>query len=194
MSFYRPLPWLSVTGALDERHGTMTVQVPGPQRACGDCLLCCKVLPVPDIEKPANKWCEHAKIAHGCKIYANLPQSCRTWSCLWVLDAGLPPELQPHKSHVIFDMMTDQIAAVGLGGEVDQHEVVQLWVDPIYPEAHRRPIVRELIEHIADKFRLSTLARIGGRGILIAAPSLTSDRKWMEKISVLEDPSNPVRK
>lgn len=185
---------MKITGAFNESTNTMTVKIPGPQKRCGDCLLCCKVLPIADIGKPANKWCQHAKIGHGCKIYADLPDSCRNWSCLWVLEGTWPAELQPNKSHVIFDMMTDQVAAVQDSGRIDQHEVIQLWVDPDYPEAHRAKVVRDMIEFIAMSYGLSTLARIGGRGILIAAPPLTSDRRWMEKTSILEDPNNPVRK
>ena len=28
-------------------------------RACGDCRLCCKVFPLPVLEKPAGTWCRH---------------------------------------------------------------------------------------------------------------------------------------
>jgi len=32
---------------------------PIPDRACGNCTLCCKVNGVPELEKPVDEWCKH---------------------------------------------------------------------------------------------------------------------------------------
>ena len=190
MSQYAPVPWLPF--AVTHNDSETIVEVPGPQRACGACLLCCKVLPVRDIEKPANKWCRHAQIGAGCKIYANLPTSCRVWSCLWVLDKTMPEELQPSRSHVIFDHMTDVVAAVDEQGRMERRRVIQLWVDPSHPAAHRAPAVRNVISKIGESFAMPTLARIGdSKGVLIAPPSMTPDGQWFEKVSVLGNPYSP---
>ena len=37
-----------------------------PGRECGSCSLCCKVYNVPEIEKPAGKWCRHCTPGKGC--------------------------------------------------------------------------------------------------------------------------------
>jgi hypothetical protein len=29
-------------------------------RSCGSCSLCCKVMPVQELSKPAGQWCVHA--------------------------------------------------------------------------------------------------------------------------------------
>jgi hypothetical protein len=34
-------------------------------RICGDCRLCCKTLEVPELQKPAGKWCGHAYLETG---------------------------------------------------------------------------------------------------------------------------------
>lgn len=53
-------------------------------RQCGECGLCCKILGVPEIEKPANKWCGHYAAHKGCTIYESRPEPCRAFRCLWL--------------------------------------------------------------------------------------------------------------
>lgn len=53
--------------------------------------MCCKVLAVHAIAKPAGSWCPHCKPkGGGCGIYRERPGECRTFSCAWL--AGLLPE------------------------------------------------------------------------------------------------------
>jgi hypothetical protein len=42
-------------------------------RQCGDCTMCCKVLPIEELSKPAHQWCQHAKPGSGCAIYQSRP-------------------------------------------------------------------------------------------------------------------------
>ena len=44
-----------------------------PGRACGTCSLCCKVLSVFELAKPAGKWCTHCRPGNGCDVYATRP-------------------------------------------------------------------------------------------------------------------------
>lgn len=63
------------------------------KRICGDCQLCCKLMPVEEFDKPANCRCEHQRTGKGCAIYADRPMSCALWNCRWLVDtecAGLP--------------------------------------------------------------------------------------------------------
>lgn len=56
-------------------------------RICGDCRLCCKTLEVPELQKPAGKWCGHAYVEPGgamCSIYDKRPESCRAFQCMWL--------------------------------------------------------------------------------------------------------------
>lgn len=71
-------------------------------RSCGDCKLCCKVLGVPVLNKPAGKWCPHCP-TRGCKIYDDRPQECREYGCLW-LCGSIPEDCRPDKIHVTFDL------------------------------------------------------------------------------------------
>jgi hypothetical protein len=73
-------------------------------RACGSCTLCCKLFPVEDLAKPAGVWCNHIAQGKGCSIYASAPNSCRTFSCLWQINATLGPEWKP--DHARFVMIS----------------------------------------------------------------------------------------
>ena len=57
------------------------------ERVCGDCSLCCKLLEIDELKKPACVWCAHVKHQHnGCSIYPERPKSCVEFKCLWLLD------------------------------------------------------------------------------------------------------------
>ena len=73
-----------------------------PARSCGTCTFCCKVLAVPEIDKPADRWCKHVAQGKGCAIYADRPTQCRTFDCLWLHEPALGPEWKPEKSKFVF--------------------------------------------------------------------------------------------
>ena len=53
-------------------------------RQCGSCSLCCKVLAVHGASKPKRQWCKHCKVGKGCAIYADRPQDCRDFNCMYI--------------------------------------------------------------------------------------------------------------
>jgi uncharacterized protein len=44
---------------------------------CDSCALCCKLLAIPEIEKPAGQWCKHCTKTRGCDVYETRPEPCR---------------------------------------------------------------------------------------------------------------------
>lgn len=123
--------------------------------SCSDCALCCKLLTVEEINKPSCQWCPAIeRTAHGrrCGIYAERPDACRTFECIWLqsqvrtpaagFPAGqvLPPELRPDRCHVVF------CQDAYLNGPVDKLERrMILFVDPDWPDAWKSPKVMEQI-------------------------------------------------
>lgn len=149
---------------------------PVPLRPCGSCTLCCKLLPVSEIGKKQDEWCKHVVQGAGCGIYKTRPESCRIWSCHWVLNPDLPDELKPRHCHIVFDVMTDTIEQEGR-----VYEVIQAWCDPVYPDAHREPVVRKYIEYLAKTYGLACLMRLGrARGVVIVPPGLNEEGTWLE--------------
>ena len=67
-------------------------------RACGSCMLCCKLFPVKYFDKPAGKWCVHAKPGTGCSIHTERPTVCRAFQCEWTTNPGVDVSWQPDKT------------------------------------------------------------------------------------------------
>jgi Fe-S-cluster containining protein len=66
-----------------------------PGRDCGKCSLCCKLLPVQELNKPAGQWCVHSAPGSGCRVHHTRPDACRQFFCSWRLDPNLGPEWKP---------------------------------------------------------------------------------------------------
>lgn len=75
---------------------------------CGDCTLCCTLLPVPELDKPANTHCQHCIVGKGCSIYEDRPQVCRPFNCAW-LQSSASIDLRPDKINIIFEKVNDNI-------------------------------------------------------------------------------------
>lgn len=70
-------------------------------RICGTCTLCCKVMEVSELSKPAQQWCPHADPRRGCMIYETRPQSCRDFMCQWLLHPSMPASWMPSYIHAV---------------------------------------------------------------------------------------------
>ena len=72
-----------------------------PGRACGSCMLCCKVPYIEEFEKPPGVWCRHAAAGKGCTIYGSHPPACRAFYCHWMLDASFGPQWKPDRAKFV---------------------------------------------------------------------------------------------
>ncbi len=73
------------------------------QRQCGDCSLCCKVLGIPELDKPKDSWCPNFAPGIGCRIYGDRPPSCRNFNCRWLTDPTIGPEWKPSVCKMVID-------------------------------------------------------------------------------------------
>jgi hypothetical protein len=96
-----------------------------PGRACGTCSLCCKVMKVSELAKPAGQWCTHCRPGKGCRIHATRPFTCRGFYCEWMISKGLGPEWRPEQAKFA-------LFKTNGGRRLTAH------VDPGYPSAWRR--------------------------------------------------------
>ena len=119
---------------------------PGARR-CGGCTLCCKLLPVEEIGKHAGERCRHQRWGKGCAVYRRgLPVSCSLWSCAWLADAGAAGLPRPDRAHYVVDIVADTVRVVPHDGTPPTLlSVIQVWLDPAFPEAHRDPALRAYI-------------------------------------------------
>jgi hypothetical protein len=85
--------------------------------------MCCKLLHVIELDKPANKWCEHCRPGYGgCKIYDTRPHICRSFACGWLMSPTVGPEWYPLLSHMILSL-----------GVFNGVQTVTVTVDPRFP-------------------------------------------------------------
>lgn len=71
---------------------------------CGGCTACCTVVSARDLGKPFYTPCPH-KVERGCGIYAQRPQSCREFNCIWA--AGLLADAEsfrPDRNGLVFSL------------------------------------------------------------------------------------------
>ena len=72
-----------------------------PGRECGSCSMCCKVYNIPEINKPAGKWCTHCKPGKGCVIHDALPNQCAEFNCLWRTQETIGPAWKPDQAKMV---------------------------------------------------------------------------------------------
>jgi hypothetical protein len=95
-------------------------------RTCGGCTGCCRILPIRELEKPANVTCTHCNVGLGCGIYAQRPQVCQTFVCAWLAHSEVGAHWYPSISHMVLaeDRNTATLVA---------------HVDAAFPQAWRQP-------------------------------------------------------
>lgn len=153
-------------------------------RTCGTCTLCCKLVPVKDIGKPAGTRCP-AQRHGGCTVYRkpNFPLACGAWSCLWLLNDDTADLRRPDRSHYVVDCLPDYVTLrEDATGRAVEMPVIQIWCDPNYPDAHRDPALRAWIERKAAQRAVMALIRYDSqRAIALIPPSVSTSGLWIEK-------------
>ena len=67
-------------------------------KSCGECGMCCKLLAIQSLDKPAGAWCGHFKRAAGCGVYDERPPACRSFVCLWLDSEKLDEAWRPDRA------------------------------------------------------------------------------------------------
>ena len=73
-----------------------------PDRTCGGCVECCRVIPLnlPELAKPTGELCGYCVDGACCSVHEIRPQTCRVWFCLWRA-VELSDDWRPDRSGVI---------------------------------------------------------------------------------------------
>jgi hypothetical protein len=123
--------------------------------------LCCRLLRVPELDKPAGRWCALCRDRQGCGDYAGRPQSCRNFECFWLIDGNFPDELRPDRCGVVIAFNEDRDSVV-------------LHVDPDRPDAWQREPAAGLVPVLLRHFRRVCIACGDDRAVI--EQSTTPDR------------------
>ncbi|HTE38020.1 MAG TPA: hypothetical protein VK630_15880 [Reyranella sp.] len=163
-------------------------------RRCGDCQLCCKLLPIPagerlqdgrlvmDGVKPAGERCPH-QCRKGCRAYDRRPLPCAIWNCRWLVNDDTADMPRPDRAHYVIDLMPDFVTAIDHATGTEQSiPVVQVWIDPNHREAHRDPVLRAYLERRGERERTAAVIRFSSSdGFVLFPPSMSADRQWHEE-------------
>lgn len=60
--------------------------------------MCCKLMAIPALEKPAASWCPKYVMKKGCGDYEGRPQACRAFECLYLTAEGLGDAWRPDRA------------------------------------------------------------------------------------------------
>jgi hypothetical protein len=112
-------------------------------------------------------------------IYSSRPSSCRLWSCVWLIDPDATRDLyRPDRSHYVIDMMPDYIGIhYNDSGDVQNIPVVQIWVAPKFPTAHRDPALRQ---YLIETEQIAVI-RYGSRSGMLLVPPSKPGEEWIER-------------
>jgi hypothetical protein len=137
---------------------------PTNDRSCGACDLCCTIMAVRELPKPAFTPCRHlADPGPGCAVWGRHPASCQIFHCLWRRSAEiLPPALFP--ADCGFLLAAEVTAAWPM--------LVKVCAAPERPDAWDRPAHRALFLRLAAAWNCPVV--VIGEGLLgshVFAPS-----------------------
>lgn len=136
---------------------------------CGGCTLCCKVLGIVELKKMPNDWCTHASKGTGCKIYSTRPESCQSFTCLW-LSQNMPAAMRPDKVHGVLSTTEDGSDMV-------------LFEDPGWA-GHARETFKPLIDTFIARKDKFVIIVAGVKREVVAHPEL------LKRIEITEEQPN----
>ncbi|HTP83961.1 MAG TPA: hypothetical protein VMQ11_13510 [Alphaproteobacteria bacterium] len=101
------------------------------KRDCAGCTLCCRLLAVDSLAKPALADCIHCTTEVGCQIYGQRPQDCRDYLCGYLRVAEVGEHWDPRRSKMVIQISDDPAKIIV---HVDPKHS-ELWrTDPYYSD------------------------------------------------------------
>jgi len=180
-------------------------------RRCGNCTLCCRLMPMAGSEqikadevtaamrtagydvppmmkvfdKPAGQCCPH-QYRKGCRVYAQRPFGCRFWQCAWLANDDAADLSRPDHCHYVVDTHFDHIVNVDPEGNRHPIGVIQIWVDPAYPDAHRDPALRAYLERRGREGWAALIRYSNIDGFVLFPPAMMEDGQFHEHQSMTD--------
>jgi hypothetical protein len=117
-------------------------------RDCGTCTLCCKIMEITELSKPAGSWCPNCRAGVGCTIYGQHPPSCKAFRCGY-LNGAVPEAWRPNQSHMVVTFKSGP-------------NYPFIHVDPGYPDAWRKePFYSQIRQWAVDLAKSDGVVLVG---------------------------------
>jgi hypothetical protein len=149
----------------------------------------------PEFDKPAGERCPHQRHHKGCTIYERRPFGCRTWSCRWLTGDDTVDLRRPDRSHYVVDIVPDFVRIDRTGGDNPDTvvPVVQVWLDPDYPDAHKDPALRAFLLRRAEKEGMIALIRLSNKdAFALIPPTMMDSGQWYERHAGMHEHEHTV--
>lgn len=152
-------------------------------RQCGNCQLCCRLLPVRSVllDKNAGEKCRFQKFHVGCTVYntSRMPGECGLWNCRWLVNDDTADLSRPDRTHYVIDLMPDFVEAQDHdSGKTIPIQVVQIWCDPKYPDAWRDPDLLAYLERRGCEGKAALIRYNARDGFVVMPPAMCSDGEF----------------
>lgn len=135
------------------------LSAPPLPKTCGDCGLCCKLMGVEALAKPAGRWCRHFRRASGCDAYEARPDACRIFNCTWLLTEALDAAWKPTTAGFLMHSEPGRL-------------IVEC--DPARPHDWRRSPYHKTLTRWAGDPALEVLIFAGRQGVRLQADGAVS--------------------
>jgi len=148
-------------------------------KSCGECEACCVLIGVRALAKPPGCECIHQSGGKGCSIYAERPDPCRTFNCVWVQGTKLfTGKDRPDKCGVMFVLMGADSAFVKATG------LPVVSALEVYPGAFAQYHGERVLRKVSSKLLVMLvpyggLAEGGGRELIGPAPMKQAAIAWL---------------
>jgi hypothetical protein len=129
-----------------------------------------------EFHKPAGERCPHQRFK-GCAIYADRPACCALWNCRWLINADTADLRRPDRSHYVIDIMPDFVS-LDDGEKRANIEVVQVWVDPKYPDAYQDPALAAYLTRRGEEGIAAVIRYSASDAFVLFPPALTHSGKF----------------
>ena len=74
--------------------------------------MCCTVLDIAELSKPAGTRCPDCTPRKGCNVYKTRPEPCRAFECAYIQLNALPKYLKPSRAGFVLTANRDSSAFV----------------------------------------------------------------------------------
>lgn len=119
------------------------------EKTCGNCDVCCNILEVRELNKPAFCNCKDRADHGGCGVYDTRPSICRDWSCAYILNL-IPggEEIRPNNLGLMFYPVTAENNDLGLSMLMGQ----EVWPDALL-SSDAQKVLSLLSKHVLTLIR-----------------------------------------